>query len=131
MSCGWWILHHARVSNCLHLGQRQLNKLNKGSSVSGICERAVMKTIHLKASIRTVWTSYICVPEVSAIDPNMLEWRNRRLPITGVIFRASLPCNALHGFHRLSREFTGSSKLALEKQISQSSLVVTLCMSSV
>ena len=27
------------------------------------------------------------LPEVPAIGPNMLEWRNRRLPIPGVNFR--------------------------------------------
>ena len=33
-----------------------------------------------------------------------------------------LPCSALHGSHYLSREVTGSAKLALEKQTSQLSL---------
>ena len=36
-----------------------------------------------------------------------------------------------HGAHCLSHEFTGSTKLALEKQISPLSLIITLCMCSV
>ena len=65
----------------------------------------------------------------------MLRWRKRRLPITGGNF---LQTYAFHvapstdaWAHCLSREVTESAKLALEKQISQPSLVMALCMSSV
>ena len=42
-----------------------------------------------------------------------------------------LPSSALHGPHRLSCDFKQSEKPALEKQTSQLSLVMPLCMSSV
>ena len=80
----------------------------------------------VKPSIRIVWTNY----KVPAIGPNILRWRKRHLPITEVNFRPMYPCSALHGSHCLSREFTGSAKLALEKQTSQPSLVMVLCMCS-
>ena len=71
------------------------------------------------------------LPEVSAIDPNMLRWCKRHLPITGVNFRSMPPCSTLHGSHCLSCEFTRSAKLVLEKQTNQPSLVMALCMCSV
>ena len=40
------------------------------------------------------------VPEVPAIGSNMLEWRNRHLPITGVNFR---PIYAFHVVAPLSQ----------------------------
>ena len=71
------------------------------------------------------------LPEMPAIGPNMLRWCKRCLPITGVNFRSMPPCSTLHGSHCLSCEFTGSAKLILEKQSSQLSLVMALCMCSV
>ena len=53
----------------------------------------------------------------------MLEWCKRHFPIIGWVSDPCLPCSTLHGSHCISREFTGSAKLVLEKQTMQPSLV--------
>ena len=59
------------------------------------------------------------LPEVPAIDPNMLKWCKRCLPITGVNFRP-MPSmySALHGSHCLGDEFIELTKFALKKKTS-------------
>ena len=80
----------------------------------------------VKPSFGTVWASYgpqRCQPEAQTclngirdISPSLGEY---------------LPSRTPHGSHCLSHAFTGSAKLALEKQTSPPSLVIALCMCSV
>ena len=85
-----------------------------------------------KPFVRTVWTSYgsqkcqslaqTCLNGINTVDVS--------LPL-GLISHPCVPCSDLHGSHCHSRQFTGPAKLVLEKQTSQPSLVMALCMCSV
>ena len=84
----------------------------------------------VKPSIRTVWTSYESKNCQLLVQTCLDGLRDISLSLGG-FSDPCLPCSALHWSHCLSREFTGSAKLALEKQTGQPSPVMALCMCSV
>ena len=85
------------------------------------------KLEEVKPSIRTAWTSYEfkkCQPQAETCFKSLREEIFHYH--MGSISDPCLPCIAFHGSHCLSREFTWSVKVNLEKQTRQQSLVMAL-----
>ena len=85
----------------------------------------------VKTSIGTAWTSYAsqkCQPWAQTCLDGL---RDDSLSLQGEVQAHAfhvVTWSALHGSDCLSHEFTGSAKLVVEKQTSQPSLIMALCM---
>ena len=71
----------------------------------------------VKPFIRTAWTSYESKKYLLYVQTRLEGLRDVSLSLERISDPYIL-CNALHGSHCLSCEFSGSAKLTPEKQIS-------------